>query len=149
MNSCSLHPPGQPGGWEASGAERAELLRKYKRIAVVGLSANPDRPSHFVTSYLINNGYEIAAVNPSKAEILGLRCVASLGEVPGPLEIVNIFRTPSAVPGIVEDAIASGAKAVWMQPGAVHSGAARKAHDAGLIVVTDRCIMVEHANSFA
>ena len=132
---------------ESSAAERQELLRTCKRIAVVGLSGKPDRPSYFVTEYMLRKGYTITGVAPKDAGLPGVTCVASLAEVPGALEIVNIFRTPSAVPAIVDDAIARHAKAVWMQPGTVNPEAARKAHAAGLLVVTDHCIMVEHGRS--
>src|SRR5215470_15626621 len=91
-------------------SERIEILRKYKRLAIVGLSANPYRPSHFVGVYMKAAGYEIFPVNPGEREILGRRSYASLREVPPPVEIVDIFREPAAVPAIVEEAIAVQAK---------------------------------------
>ncbi len=114
-------------------------------MAIVGLSTNPLRPSHFVAIYLSNRGYEIVPVNPRETEILGRRCYPSLRAVEGPVEVVDIFRDPIHVPGIVDEAIEVGAKAIWMQFGVIHEAAARKALDAGLEVVMDRCMKVEHA----
>jgi predicted CoA-binding protein len=93
-------------------------------------------------------GYRIFPVNPREKEILGRRCYASLAEVPQPLEIVDIFRESSAVPSIVEEAIAAGAKVVWMQLGVIHEQAAARALEAGLEVVMDRCVKIEHARFF-
>jgi uncharacterized protein len=124
------------------------ILRRYKRIAMVGLSANPYRPSHFVALYMRAHGYQIFPVNPREREIIGRACYASLAEVPTPLEIVDIFREPAAVPAIVEEAIAAGAKVIWMQLGVIHEGAAARALDAGLEVVMDRCVKIEHARFF-
>ena len=126
-------------------AERLQILQKYNRVAIVGLSSNPHRPSHFVAVYLAQHGYDITPVNPKETEILGRRCYPSLKEVPQPLEIVDIFRDPSAIPGIVEQAIECGAKVIWMQLGLIHEAAARRAREAGLQVVMDRCIKIEHA----
>src|ERR1017187_3036811 len=112
-----------------------EVLKQYRRIAVIGLSSNRSRPSHFVSAYMALNGYEITPVNPNETEILGRKCYASLKEVPRPLEIVDIFRDPAAVPEIVEEAISCGAKVIWMQSGIVHEEAARRAREAGLAVV--------------
>ena len=108
-------------------AERIEILRKYRRLAVVGLSANPYRPSHFVAIYMKAAGYEIFPVNPREKEILGRTSYASLGEVPAPVEIVDIFRETAAVPAIVEEAIGVGAKVIWMQLGVIHEEAATRA----------------------
>jgi uncharacterized protein len=128
-----------------SDAERLQILRDYRRIAVVGLSANPYRPSHFVAVYMAQHGYDITPVNPNESEILGRKCYPSLAHVPRPIEIVDIFRDPAAIPGIVEEAIQCGAKVIWMQLGLIHEAAARRARDAGLLVVMDRCIKIEHA----
>ena len=117
-----------------------EFLQQYRRIAMVGLSANPSRPSHGVAAYLLRHGYDITPVNPNETEVLGRKSYPSLKEVPGPVEIVDIFRDPAAVPGIVEDAIAGGAKVIWTQLGVVHEAAAARAREAGLTVVMDRCI---------
>jgi predicted CoA-binding protein len=122
----------------------AEILQQYHRVAVVGLSPTPYRPSHFVAEYLIEHGYEITPVNPKESEILGRKCYPSLKDVPQPLEIVDIFRDRAAIPAIVAEAIECGAKVIWMQSGLVHEAAARQARDAGLQVVMDRCIKIEH-----
>lgn len=121
----------------------ATLLRAAKRIAVVGLSPKPARPSHRVALALMAAGYEVIPVNPGHEEILGRRCYPSLSAVPPPVDIVDIFRQPQEVPAIVEQAIASGARAVWMQSGIVHPEAAARAEAAGLLVVMDRCLAVE------
>jgi predicted CoA-binding protein len=122
-----------------------QILRQYTRVAVVGLSPNPSRPSHGVARYLDRNGFVITPVNPRATEILGHKSYASLKEVPQPLEIVDIFRDTAAIPAIVDEAIECGAKVIWMQSGLVHEAAAQKARAAGLQVVMDRCIMIEHA----
>src|SRR5713226_8042934 len=115
-------------------ADRVRILERYKRIAMVGLSSNPFRPSHFAAIYLLSEGYDVIPVNPRESEVLGKRCYASLREAPGPIEIVDIFREPAAVPDIVEEAIAVGAKVVWMQLGVIHEDAAGRARQAGLEV---------------
>lgn len=131
-----------------SDVDRLAAILRYRRIAVVGMSANPYRPSHEVSAYLLQHGYDVTPINPDEEEILGRKSYVSLLDVPGPIEIVNIFRKSEAVPAIVEQAIERGAKAIWMQLGVIHPGAARRAHEAGLAVVMDRCIMVVH-RSFA
>jgi uncharacterized protein len=128
--------------------DRIRILEKYKRIAMVGLSSNPFRPSHFAAIYMISEGYDVTPVNPRETEILGRRSYPSLREVPGPIEIVDIFREPAAVPDIVEEAIIVGAKVIWMQLGVIHEQAAARAQDAGLEVVMDRCVKIEHARFF-
>jgi predicted CoA-binding protein len=115
---------------------------------MVGLSSNPFRPSHFAAIYMIAHGYDVTPVNPRENEILGRRAYASLRDVPGPIEIVDIFREPAAVPDIVEDAIARGAKVIWMQLGVINEKAAARAREAGLEVVMDRCVKIEHARFF-
>lgn len=124
------------------------ILERYRRIAMVGLSANPFRPSHFAAIYLMAEGYEVIPVNPGETRILNRPCYPSLAAVPGPVEVVDIFREAAAVPGIVEEAIASGAKVVWMQLGVIHEAAAERARAAGLEVVMDRCMKIEHARFF-
>ncbi len=128
--------------------DRLRILETYKRIAMVGLSANPFRPSHFAAIYLLAAGYDVVPVNPREKEVLGRPSYASLPEVPGPVEVVDIFRETSAVPDIVEDAIAIGAKVIWMQLGVIHEPAAERARSAGLEVVMDRCMKIEHARFF-
>jgi predicted CoA-binding protein len=128
--------------------QHLRILKQYHRIAMVGLSANPYRPSHFAALYMKAAGYQIFPVNPREREILGRPCFATLAEVPQPIEIVDIFREASAVPGIVEEAIAARAKVVWMQLGVIHEQAAARALEAGLEVVMDRCVKIEHARFF-
>lgn len=128
--------------------DRLRILQRYRRIAMVGLSSNPFRPSHFAAVYMLAEGYEVIPVNPREQEILGRRSYPSLREVPGPVEIVDIFREPEAVPAIVEEAIDVGAKVIWMQLGVINEAAARRAREAGLQVVMDACVKIEHARFF-
>jgi predicted CoA-binding protein len=121
-----------------------QMLGSYKKIAVVGMSPDADKPSHEVAAYLKRAGYTIIPVNPSCREILGEKCYPTLAEIPGEVEIVDVFRRSEFVPEIVEQAIAKGAKVVWMQEGVVNEAAAARARDAGLDVVMDRCILKEH-----
>lgn len=120
------------------------LLRSAKTIAVVGLSGSRWRPSYGVSEYMQSVGYRIIPVNPKETEVLGEPAYATLEDVPVPVDIVNIFRQPQFVPEIVDAAIRIGAKGVWMQEEVVHEDAARKAREAGLEVVMDRCILKEH-----
>ncbi len=121
------------------------VLSGAKTIAIVGLSGNPLRASHFVGFYLQRHGYHVIPVNPRESEVLGVRSYASLSEVPEPVDIVNVFRAPAALPGIAKDAVAIGAKALWCQFGVINEEGARIAAEGGLDVVMDRCIKVEHA----
>jgi predicted CoA-binding protein len=125
-----------------------EILQKYKKIAVVGLSSDPGRASFGVSRYMQNSGYEITPVNPNEVNVLGEKAYASLDEVPDPIEIVDIFRRPEFVPEIVDAAIRRGAKVIWMQLGVVHEEAAKRARAAGLDVVMDLCILQEHMKYF-
>ena len=136
------------GAFAMSASARLDILSKYRRIAMVGLSGNQFRPSFFAALYLLAEGYEVIPVNPREKSILGQVCYPSLKEIPGQVEVVDIFRDPSAVPGIVEEAIAAGAKAIWMQLGVIHNEAAERARAAGLEVVMDRCMKIEHARFF-
>lgn len=122
----------------------AEILKKCKTIAVVGLSSNPLRPSHEVTEYMQRAGYRIIPVNPNETEVLGEKSYARLEEVPEKVDVVNIFRRPEEVPAVVESAIRIGAPVVWMQLGIENEEAAEKARAAGLAVVEDACILIEH-----
>ncbi len=133
----------------STSSEPSQILQKYCRVAIVGLSPKPYRASHSVAAYLDQHGYEITPVNPNAGEILGHKCYPSLKEVPQPLEIVDIFRNPSAIPAIVADAIECGAKVIWMQLGLIHEAAAQQAREAGLQVVMNRCIEIEHAKFHA
>jgi uncharacterized protein len=125
----------------------AELLRTAHTIAVVGVSPNPDRDSHEVAAYLLRHGYRVIPVNPALAELFGEVAYPDLGAIPPTLaiDIVDIFRRREFIPAIVEAAIARRARAVWMQLGLADKGAAERASAAGLTVVMDRCIKVEHA----
>lgn len=120
-----------------------ELLRGMRRVAVIGISDNPERASHGISRFLKGLGLEVTGVNPKLDEVLGIPVVPALADVPGPVDVVDVFRRGEAVPAIVEEAIASGARAVWMQEGVVNPAAARRAVDAGLTVVMDRCIYKE------
>lgn len=122
----------------------SDILRKSKTIAVVGLSARPDSDSHRVAKYLKDHGYDVIPVNPTVDEVLGKKSYPDVQSIPQPPDVVDIFRAPEHVPGIVEDAIAAGASVVWMQLGIVHEEAAESARAAGLSVVMDRCMMREH-----
>ena len=120
------------------------LLRNAKTIAVVGLSSDPSRVSNGVSAYMQSVGYRIVPVNPNETQVLNEKCYASLDDVPFPVDIVNIFRQSQFVPGIVDAAIRNGAGSIWMQEGVEHEEAARKAREAGLEVVMNRCILKEH-----
>ena len=125
-----------------------EILEKYKNIAVVGLSSQSWRPSYGVTRYMQGAGYKIVPVNPNETEVLGEKAYATLDDVPGPIEIVDIFRRPEFVPEVVEAAIRRKARVIWMQLGVTNEEAAERARAAGLEVVMDRCILVEHRAVF-
>ncbi|BCW94322.1 MAG: CoA-binding protein [Thermoanaerobaculum sp.] len=130
----------------ASDEEIKAILQEAKTVAVVGLSDNPERESYQVAAYLKAQGYRIIPVNPNVQEVLGERAYPTLGDIPKDIkvDVVDIFRRPEFIPEIVDQAIARGAKAVWMQKGLAHNAAADKARAAGLAVVMDRCMMVEH-----
>ena len=121
-----------------------ELLTTSRTIAEVGLSGNPLRPSHGVSAYLQRAGYRIIPVNPVENEILGEKCHVSLRDIPVPVDIVDVFRNPDAVGPIADDAIAIGAKTLWLQEGVINQEAADKAAAAGLNVVMDQCILKKH-----
>ena len=125
-------------------AIRKALLETARTIAMVGLSPKEQRPSNMVARYLIREGFTVIPVNPGQTEILGRKCYSSLLDIPEKIDIVNIFRRSEAVPPIVQDAIALGARAIWMQEGISHREAAAEATQAGLVVVMDRCIKVDH-----
>ena len=122
----------------------SDILRTARTIAVVGLSGKRFRPSYGVTEYMQRNGYRIIPVNPHESEILGEHCYPDLDSVPGPVDIVDIFRRSEFVPEIVEAAIRKGARAIWMQEGVIHEAAAKRATDAGLVVIMDHCILKDH-----
>ena len=124
------------------------ILTDYKRVAIVGLSDDRSRPSNAVGRYLLEHGFEVIPVNPNYAEILGHKCYPDLASIPTPVDIVDVFRRVEHIPALVDAAIGIKAKVVWMQLGLVHEQAAQKARDAGLEVVMDRCIKIEHARVF-
>lgn len=140
-----------PAALSTAGAyERLRILTTHRTIAMVGLSADPMRPSHFAAIYMQAEGYDIVPVNPRYAgqTILGQPVYASLSDIPRPIEIVDVFRKPADVPPIAEEAIAIGAKVLWLQLGVVNEEAAAAARAAGLDVVMDRCVKIEHARFF-
>lgn len=122
----------------------SKILSTYKTIAVVGLSNKPDRPAYTVPAYLQEQGYRIIPVNPTITEALGEKAYGSLRDIPEPVDVVEIFRRAEDVPPVVEDAIAIGAKVVWMQSGIVNEAAAAQAEAAGLQVVMDACMGATH-----
>ncbi len=126
--------------------EIKEILENSKTIAVVGLSQDSSKASYGVAKYLQNQGYKIIPVNPKYDEILGERCYPDLKSMPEKIDIVDIFRKPEAVPPIVDEAIEAGAKIIWMQSGICHNASANKARAAGLKVVMNKCMKVEHAS---
>jgi uncharacterized protein len=126
----------------------ASLLQRAKTIAVVGLSNNPLRPSHGVSAYMQSHGYRIVPVNPRIESSLGEKAYASLLDVPEKIDIVNIFRRPEYVEEVVDQAIRLKVPAVWMQEEVIHERAAEKARQAGIFVVMDSCILVEHRARF-
>jgi hypothetical protein len=133
-----------PEKYTSNGDAVAQILRVAKTIAVVGLSSNPMRASHGVAEYLKNAGYRIIPVNPNETEVLGEKAYARLEDVPEPVDIVDVFRRAEEVPAVAESAIGIGAKVLWMQLGIENAEAAERARAAGLVVVEDSCLMVEH-----
>jgi uncharacterized protein len=128
--------------------ELRDLIERAKVIAVVGLSANPDRPSNQVAWYLRHQGYQLYGVSPARAgtEVFdGVPVVASLDEVPGPIDIVDVFRRPEYTPEVARQAVAAGAAALWLQLGIANPEARQIAETAGLAYVEDRCLKVDHA----
>jgi hypothetical protein len=122
----------------------SEILQSARTIAVVGLSGKRYRPSYGVSEYLKRAGYRIIPVNPEETEVLGEKSYPDLDSVPGEIDIVDIFRRSEFVPDVVEAAIRKHAKVIWMQEGVIHEEAARRAIEAGLAVIMDRCILKEH-----
>ena len=128
-------------------AERRAILRSARTIAVVGASANPARPANFVLTYLLSSsaGYEVWPVTPNEEEILGAKAYASLAELPGEPDIVDVFRRADQLPAVAREAVAAGARTLWMQLGLHSDEAVEIAHSAGLNVVSNRCMKIEHA----
>ena len=121
------------------------VLHTARSVAIVGLSTNELRASYFVGYYLKRHGYRVIPVNPRETEILGETCYPSLLDVPGPVDVVNVFRAPAALPGIARDAVAIHAGALWCQFGVINEEGAQLAGDGGTTVIMDRCLKVEHA----
>jgi hypothetical protein len=121
-----------------------KILQTSKTIAVVGASVKPWRDSNSISLYLAHAGYQVIPINPKYEEVLGMRCYPNLKAVPTSIDIVDVFRNPDSAESIVDEAIAVKAKTVWMQLGVINEDAARKAEKAGLNVVMDRCILVDH-----
>lgn len=124
--------------------ELRDIFETSKTIASVGLSSKPDRPSYGVCAFLKLKGYRVIPVNPNETQVLGETSYPDLKSVPEPVDVVQIFRSPDAVPAIVEDAIAIGAKVVWMQDGAGNEDAAERAREAGLVAVVNDCMLRQY-----
>jgi len=137
-SACPLPTP-----QNASESEVIRLLLSAQRIAVIGISDDPTRPSHYVSEYMRSIGKEIIPVNPNLDEIFGQKCYASLKDIPGPIDLVNVFRRPLACADVTRDAIAIGAKGIWLQSGITNDEARQLAQKAGIPFVQNRCIMVE------
>ena len=130
---------------DADARQRLQIIQGSSSVALVGVSANPLRSSNFVATYLVRTNLRIYPVNPMYEEVLGLPCYPSLADLPEVPDIVDVFRRESEIPGVVDEAIAVGAKVVWFQLGLRHEEAAATAAEAGLHVVQDRCLKIEHA----
>jgi len=130
---------------DATALERLQIIQNAESVALVGVSANPIRSSNFVASYLVRTPFRTYPVNPAYEEVLGLKTYDTLHDLPEVPDIVDVFRRHDAIPEVVDQAIEVGAKVVWLQLGLRHEEAARKAADAGLAVVQDRCLKIEHA----
>jgi predicted CoA-binding protein len=130
---------------EATPLERLQIIQTARTVALVGVSGNPLRSSNFVATYLVRTDLEIYPVNPMYDEILGLKSYPSLADLPVVPDVVDVFRRHDEIPGVVEEAIAVGAKVVWFQLGLRHDEAAARAVEAGLRVVQNRCLKIEHA----
>jgi predicted CoA-binding protein len=144
--------PGGSGVADPALNPDVQLLRRiYKEnhvIAVVGLSANWYRPSYFAAKYMLDHGYRVIPVNPQYREVLGQKCYPSLMDIPEKVDIVDCFRKSEEIPALCEQAVAIGAKVLWMQIGVINEAAARRAREAGLEVVMDRCVKIEYARLF-
>lgn len=128
----------------ATESQIKEILQKYKRVAIVGLSPNEERPSHMIASYLVRKGYDVVGINPAHESIMELPCYISVLDLPGEVEIVDVFRDPRAVSDIVDHAIIKKAKVLWLQEGITDAEAEERAAKAGILVVSDLCILKEH-----
>jgi predicted CoA-binding protein len=143
--ACEVPAPGDGDALDYDDEELVRIYRTVRTVAMVGASPNWNRPSYFVMKYLQRKGYRVIPVNPMAAgqQILGETAVADLASIDVPVDVVDIFRRPDAVPGIVDDAIRMGARVIWMQLGIRHPAAAARAEAAGLTVIQDRCMKIE------
>jgi len=132
---------------ELKDEEIKEIYKKYRKIAVVGMSRNPEKPAHYVPKYLLEKGYEIIPINPTADEILGRKVYKSISEVPDDTEILNVFRPSEEVPKIVEEALKKGFKVIWLQEGIFHESIYR-ARERGMKTVWNRCMMKEYQRLF-
>jgi predicted CoA-binding protein len=121
-----------------------DILERFHTIVVVGASSIDEKPSHWVSEYMIEQGYRVIPVNPDEAEVFGVPCYPDLASVPEPVDFVNVFRRPEYCADVVRDAIDAGAKVVWLQLGIVSDEARRLAEAAGITFVQDRCVLQEH-----
>jgi predicted CoA-binding protein len=137
--SCPLPIP--PSRDESAIIER---ILDFKRVAVIGASDNEMRAGHYVPAYLLSHGYDIIPINPNHAEVLGRKCYPTLADVPGDVDVVNVFRRPNACADVTRQAIAKGVKAIWLQSGITNAEAQKLAQEACVDFIQDRCIMVEH-----
>ncbi len=125
----------------------AEVLRQFRTIAVVGARSDASRPAHYVPAYMRQQGYRIIPVNPDEQEVFGEKCYPDLESVPEQVDFVNVFRRPEFCADVARDAVAAGAKVVWLQSGIRSSEARRIVEEAGLTFIEDRCVMVEHRHA--
>jgi predicted CoA-binding protein len=146
MSRMSVHTA--RGEWTPpSAGRRRAILRRARTIAVVGASSNPARPSNFVLTYLLSSSaaYEVWPITPNDAEVLGVPTYPALAALPEPPDVVDVFRRPDQLPDVAEQAVAAGARVLWVQLGLHSDDAVRIAYEAGLDVVTNRCLKIEHA----
>ena len=122
-----------------------DILTTYTTIVVVGLASNPEKPSHWVSEYMRGHGYRIIGVNPDETEVFGQPCYPDLASVPEPVDFVDVFRRPQFCADVARDAVAAGAKVIWLQQGIISAEARRIAEDAGITYVENRCVKSEHA----
>jgi predicted CoA-binding protein len=137
---CPL--PAEPN--DAEEIRAIDKMLAVKRIAIVGASDDPSRPSNQIASYLLAHGKHIIPINPNHDEVLGLKCYTSLADAPGPIEVVNVFRRPEFCADVAREAIQIGAKGIWLQSGIRNADAQKLARQAGILFVQDQCIMVQH-----
>ncbi|HJU13065.1 MAG TPA: CoA-binding protein [Candidatus Nitrosotalea sp.] len=128
--------------------EQIRKIYEYKKIAVVGMSKNPEKAAQYVPKYLIEKGYSIVPVNPTASEILGLKCYRDLSEIPTKIDIVDIFRPSEEVGPVIEEAIRIKPKVIWLQEGIHNPEAEQKARNAGIDVIFNRCMLAEHQRLF-